>query len=302
MAVASPSTGGLASAFSPYSASDSPSSPSRFGSPYANHTANANNRYAIPDMRRQAMRPHVHVLIPGRRSSIPPDSLAPPASPYPQQIEPSPVDSNGTASTEIEDDEQEDERRGTMEGDESLSPDIEITSPESVKSVSEAQRVSSQDESDSHQDIPPRLDTQLLLRTRSDSTEDAPQSVIHVPEGFKSFDKAGRGQAREKRFDNAAGVSPITPEAAVPSQDLKVSLLVGCGKSWMDSADIGQNPLSPPQVNTDIPRVMDRATPRAQTRQESEEEHNKRKSRRTSSLEGEQCYKNGGQHGVLIRL
>jgi hypothetical protein len=111
-----------------------------------------------------------------------------------------------------------------MEGDEALSPDIEITSPQSVKSVSEAQQARSDHDPDIYKDIPPRIDTQLLLRTRSDSTEDAPQSVIHVPEGFKSFDKATRGQTREKRFDNAAGASPITPEAAVPSEDLKVSL------------------------------------------------------------------------------
>jgi hypothetical protein len=177
-----------------------------------------------------------------------------------------------------------------MEGDEALSPDIEITSPESAKSVSEAQQGSLGRDSDVYQDIPPRLNTQLLLRTRSDSTEDAPQSVIHVPEGFKSFDKAARGQVREKRFDNAAGVSPVTPEAAVPMQDLKVSSSFWDATLRLVSADIGQNPLSPPQVNTDVPRVMDRATPRAQTRQESEEEHNKRKSRRTSSLEGEQSF------------
>lgn len=38
-------------------------------------------------------------------------------------------------------------------------------------------------------------------------------------------------------------------------------------------------------VKTDVPRVMERSTPRAQTRQEIDEEY-KRKSRRTSSLEG----------------
>lgn len=38
-------------------------------------------------------------------------------------------------------------------------------------------------------------------------------------------------------------------------------------------------------VNTDVPRIIDRSTPRAQTRQELDEEY-KRKNRRTSSLEG----------------
>jgi hypothetical protein len=35
------------------------------------------------------------------------DSLAPPPSPYPQQVDPSPTDSNGTENTEIEEDVQE---------------------------------------------------------------------------------------------------------------------------------------------------------------------------------------------------
>lgn len=74
-------------------------------------------------------------------SSGPSDSLAPPQSPYPQQIEPSPVDSNGTEGTEIDDDEQEDADVKSPGSDthggalELLSPDIEITSPASAKSV-----------------------------------------------------------------------------------------------------------------------------------------------------------------------
>lgn len=69
------------------------------------------------------------------------DSLAPPASPYPQQIEPSPVDSNGTESTDIDEDAQEDanvKSPDSTNNDEAIevqSPDIEITSPASVKSV-----------------------------------------------------------------------------------------------------------------------------------------------------------------------
>jgi hypothetical protein len=35
------------------------------------------------------------------------DSLAPPPSPYPQHVDPSPTDSNGTENTEIEEDAQE---------------------------------------------------------------------------------------------------------------------------------------------------------------------------------------------------
>lgn len=73
------------------------------------------------------------------RSSGPSDTLAPP-SPYPQQIEPSPTDSNGTESTEIEEEAQDSTAKSpdsAANGDafEVQSPDIEITSPESAKSV-----------------------------------------------------------------------------------------------------------------------------------------------------------------------
>lgn len=73
------------------------------------------------------------------RSSGPSDSLAPPVSPYPQTTDPSPVDSNGTESTEIEDQVQDDGQvtlpSSAVEGDEVLSPDIEIASPQSLNSV-----------------------------------------------------------------------------------------------------------------------------------------------------------------------
>lgn len=77
------------------------------------------------------------------RSSGPPDSLAPPPSPYPQQIEPSPVDSNGTESTEIEEDAQEEGEVKSPHADgEVQSPDIEITSPEETTSPQSAASVS----------------------------------------------------------------------------------------------------------------------------------------------------------------
>jgi hypothetical protein len=75
------------------------------------------------------------------RSSGPSDSLAPPPSPYPQNVDPSPVDSNGTESTEIEDQAQDDGVKSPS-GDANIevhSPDIEITSPQSIDGVSGAQ-------------------------------------------------------------------------------------------------------------------------------------------------------------------
>lgn len=70
------------------------------------------------------------------RSSGPSDNLAPPPSPYPTQVDPSPVDSNGTESTEIEDEKQDGVKSPLPEQSEEVqSPDIEITSPQSIGSV-----------------------------------------------------------------------------------------------------------------------------------------------------------------------
>ena len=85
-------------------------------------------RYSTP-----AESPLSHLLKYLDRSSDRSESLAPPPSPYPQQVEPSPVDSNGTETTLIDEDAQEDQLRspdGPVDG-ELLSPDIEITSPQS---------------------------------------------------------------------------------------------------------------------------------------------------------------------------
>lgn len=81
-------------------------------------------------------------LTPAERSSGPTDSLAPPASPYPSQVEPSPVDSNGTESTEIEEDAQEDPELKSPLPESAprlKSPDIEISSPQSAGSVRSSQ-------------------------------------------------------------------------------------------------------------------------------------------------------------------
>ncbi|KAF7192887.1 hypothetical protein HII31_05801 [Pseudocercospora fuligena] len=228
----SPTGAGLSSAFSPYS--DSPNSPARFN----NFPGSGNTQ--------------------SNRSSGPSDSLAPPPSPYPQQIEPSPVDSNGTEGTEIEEDAQEDaevesagsdRNRGSLEVQ---SPDIEITSPASAKS----------------QDNPPKIVTALPSRLRSDSADNDPQSVIRIPSGFKDFEPGGAHTSPSDQSENTARVaSPSTPEAVIiPPADRRPSATI-----------------SP--VNTNVPRYMERETPQAKTRQELDDEY-KRKSRRTSSLEG----------------
>ncbi|KAI7344179.1 hypothetical protein KC354_g15288, partial [Hortaea werneckii] len=219
-------TNGLSSAFSPYS--DSPNSPA----PYQNNFPTASNR-----------------------SSGPSDSLAPPPSPYPQQIEPSPVDSNGTESTEIEEDAQEEGevKSPHADGGEVQSPDIEITSPEETTSPQSAAS-----------DRVHKIDTQLPARFRSDSTKDEPQSVIHAPATFRSFGEAGSSKESEAGSSEATVVSPTSP------QDV--------------SSPIEKKLAAVSSVKTDVPRVVDRSTPRAQSAHELDEEW--RQKRRTSSLEG----------------
>jgi hypothetical protein len=53
------------------------------------------------------------------------------------------------------------------------------------------------------------------MRTRSDSQDEAPQSVIHVPAGFKDF-REGQSSRTPSETDQPplALQSPTTPEAA----------------------------------------------------------------------------------------
>lgn len=113
-------TSGLSSAFSPFT--DSPNSPA------------PNGAFSSIDKRWDFVERAIGLQLNDTcRSSGPSDSLAPPPSPYPQQIEPSPVDSNGTETTDIEEDAQEDARVKSTGNGELL--DIEITSPQSAASV-----------------------------------------------------------------------------------------------------------------------------------------------------------------------
>lgn len=116
--------GSLSSAFSPYSDSpNSPAVPGSFNGP--------EKRYEQAQERLQ--RVSLTLLC---RSSGPSESLAPPPSPYPAHVDPSPVDSNGTESTEIEDEKQDGVKSPLPDqGEELQSPDIEITSPQSIGSV-----------------------------------------------------------------------------------------------------------------------------------------------------------------------
>lgn len=63
------------------------------------------------------------------RSSGTSDSLAPPPSPYPQHVDPSPTDSNGTENTDIEEDAQD------QVGDNLFDAVIQSSRPQSQESV-----------------------------------------------------------------------------------------------------------------------------------------------------------------------
>ncbi|KAF2115123.1 hypothetical protein BDV96DRAFT_576509 [Lophiotrema nucula] len=215
----SPTTG-LKSSFSPYT--DSPSSPATFAQVFSNRSSGATS-----------------------------DHLVPPPSPYPSTVDPSPVDSNGTNATEIEDDAQINQVSEDEHSD--------VKSPEADDIISPA----SQDS----QAKPSKLNTALSSRTRADS-DDAPQSVIHAPTHFKTFNRVTTSAAssNETQSDNTAVVSPQTPEADMIPDDKSIS-----GYTH--------------PIDTAIPisERDDRTTPRAQTRHDYEEE-GKRRSRVSISL------------------
>ncbi|KAI4724604.1 hypothetical protein E4T49_07651 [Aureobasidium sp. EXF-10728] len=206
------------------------------------------------------------------RSSTTSDSLAPPPSPYPL-VNPSPTNSSGTENTDIEEDIQE-QVENNLHG-----ATVQFSRPQSRESLIIAQGLINL-----RQLV--KLDTTVASRSRSGSDE-APSSVIHVPLGFRELvsattyassmglltrfyqDISSRLASESSRqVSSRDSISPSTPDAALGPEDRRLSSV------------------SPP-LNTDIPleKAIDRPTPRAQTRQEVEDEW-KRRSRRTSSLEG----------------
>lgn len=190
------------------------------------------------------------------RSSNTSDHLVPPPSPYPATVDPSPVDSNGTCNTdhtEIEDDAQENQVSEDNMSD-ILSPGTDdIVSPASHDSRA----------------LPNKLNTAMPVRTRADS-DDAPQSVIHAPAHFKQFERSSVSAASSSanNSENTAVVSPSTPEAnMIPDLDEK------------------HNHAYTTPIDTTVPKTAaDRSTPRAQTRQEFEEDMRRRSVRMSLNL------------------
>ncbi|KAK8208573.1 hypothetical protein IWZ01DRAFT_347075 [Phyllosticta capitalensis] len=202
--------------FSPYT--DSPSSPAPFSPAFSNST----------------------------RSSGRQDSLHPLRSPY--LVEPSPVDSNGTNTTDIDDDAQLDEAEHGMS------------------------------ETDDMEDKPsqlPQIDTSARPRSNSD---DAPQSVIHAPSGSQQFETSPAEMQSPADTENSANtvVSPSSPA----SPDETTATMDDSGSN----ADA--HPESVPAIDTSVPPKPDRPTPRAQTRQEADDELKRRpRSRASTNLE-----------------
>ncbi|KAI5209544.1 hypothetical protein E4T39_00841 [Aureobasidium subglaciale] len=182
------------------------------------------------------------------RTSTTSESLAPPPSPYPQQVDPSPTDSNGTESTDIEEDVQDEIENSSIEDT------VQYSRPQSRENLT-------------------KLDTSAALRSRSNSDE-APASVIHMPLGFGELGKTSQSDSGSDIHMSGpafphGNTSPSTPDAALGPEDKRLSSIA-----------------SPLNTSIPIETEIDRFTPRAQNRQEIEDEY-KRRSRRTSTLERE---------------
>ncbi|GAB7341879.1 hypothetical protein MBLNU457_g0193t1 [Dothideomycetes sp. NU457] len=187
-----------------------------------------------------------------RRFSNNSDNLAPPPSPYPDHVDPSPTDSNGTENTEIEEDAQEQ----TNDDHNPVSPSVEIISPKSSESLA--------------------IDTNVPVQKES-GTDDPPPSVIHAPSGFKPFDgsdtsshaaqSAASPTVKSVRSEGTV-VSPNTPEP-IKLPDVK-------RKTTEDS----------PRIDTNVVKrsTTDKSTPKASTLQEAEEAR-RRRSKRDSGLQ-----------------
>ena len=117
----------------------------------------------------------------------------PPLSPYPATVDPSPVESHGSASTEATDIEVDDRH---LHVDDVKSPDIEVLSPAGLEPPPPAdppQPTFSPAPSNANgkaalnaQSRRVRIDTAPATIALA-GPDEAPQSVIHAPKGFKDF-------------------------------------------------------------------------------------------------------------------
>ncbi|KAF4624056.1 hypothetical protein G7Y89_g14119 [Cudoniella acicularis] len=168
-------------------------------------------------------------------------------------VGPSPVTSNGTETTEIEDE---------------IAEEAQDTNSVSSSAI----------DSGESQSALKRLSTNIPDRFRT-SLDDESVSVIHAPQGYGNF--ATPKATMPAPFPQVGRSTPIPykREEAVPST-IRVDLAVPTDKL---------SPVSPPAISTDIAPVkygIENATPRAQTRQEVEALVGPKSKSRSSSLEG----------------
>ncbi|KAI9785920.1 MAG: hypothetical protein M1839_008186 [Geoglossum umbratile] len=195
------------------------------------------------------------------------DRLAPnhffAASPLHDEVgNPSPINSNGTSSTDMDDSVQdgfENEAERQQESPKhpesisggSVKSDLTVRSPHNATGPSY-----SEFPGESAQARIKALDTSIPTRARSDS-DDAPLSVIHAPTGFHEASRwEGARSTTPTRLSQIVGSANNTPTMAETPQ--KIS---------------GESPVSPPTLSTSMGpsrNSLENATPRAQTRQEVE--------------------------------
>ncbi|KAL5120396.1 hypothetical protein ACEQ8H_001686 [Pleosporales sp. CAS-2024a] len=204
--------------------------------------------------------PFAHVFP--HRSSNASDHLLPPPSPYPATLDPSPVDSNGTVHTDHTDHtEMDDDAQENHGSDDNMS---DMPSPATDDMVSPASPTS-------RPEMPHRLNTAVPAQAqgRADSDE-APQSVIHAPAHFKQFERLTMSgpSSSPNNADHTAVMSPATPEA-----------------NMLPDVDQQHNYPHTTPIDTSVPAAPpDRSTPRAQTRQEFEQDNRRRTVRKSVSL------------------
>ncbi|KAE9986654.1 hypothetical protein EG327_004218 [Venturia inaequalis] len=173
------------------------------------------------------------------------DSLAPPPSPYPATVDPSPVESNDSHSTDITDIDQDDLLSPSAGDDPPKSPDIEIMSPMSNRSVEEAAPLPLV-----------QIDTNI-----SKVSDDGPSSVIHAPAGFKQFRHSIRDTApintQVPPARTGAGATPRASTLQEAEEEWGRRSRLGNNKNLADieEADDLDRPDSPHTSNTSSGRV-----------------------------------------------
>ncbi|KAH0542969.1 hypothetical protein FGG08_002657 [Glutinoglossum americanum] len=230
------------------------------------------------------------------------DRLAPnhtaTASPLHDEIgDPSPIASNGTSSTDMEDSSEDGFENGAEERDDSESPQESPKHPDSSSGGSVKSDLTVRSPhvvlGPSYSEFPGELtsakiksiDT-VIPRTRSDSDQTPlPVSVIHAPPGFTDFNRWEDG-----RSATPTRASPLSPAKFESADTPTTTTTANAGFATAQPHMTGtESPISPPPPPTPISTTVsptstpENATPRAQTRQEIEALELDKESRRRVS-------------------